>query len=227
MKHTLKIVAVAGLSFICLSGFGLKDLKKELEPDTDKCEGSSNESRCKNKEYLKSAAKVAAVTAAAKLIHDMVVDYRSKQVANDKKVAMEYVNKYGKMPDENAVMTYNAKISPNSVVEIGKPVSVDTEVKVVVGKKAKRVLIEERLEIFDNEQTDEVITSLTKTVHKGKGGAYENSFGFTLPKGLPQGVYPVKTSLIVDGKVAEQSDNGMQVVIEVYNSSEYRIAFIN
>ena len=224
-NRKFKIIIAAGLSFTLLSGFGLKDITKELGPDTDKCEKSSNKSKCKNEEYLKSAAKIAAVTVAAKLIYEMVIDYKTEQVTNDKTVTREYKKQHGSLPEKTEVLAYDAKLNPNSIVEVGKPINIDTSVKVVVGKKSKKVLIEEKLEIFDNEKTDQVINSLTKKVSNGKGGAYENTFSFTLPEGMPQGVYPIKTSVILDGKAFEHANSDMQVVMEVLHDGSYQIAY--
>lgn len=226
LNNKFKIIIAAGLSFTLLTGFGLKDLTKELGPDTDKCEKSSNKSKCKNEEYLKSAAKIAVVTVAAKLIYEMIVDYKTEQVTNDKTVTKEYKKQHGSLPDTTQVLVYDAKLNPNSIVEVGKLINIDTSVKVVMGKKSKKVFIEEKLEIFDNEKTDQVINSLTKKVSNGKGGAYENTFSFTLPEGMPQGVYPIKTSILIDGKPFEHADSDMQVVMEVLHDGSFQIAYL-
>ena len=72
-NRKFKIIIAAGLSFTLLSGFGLKDITKELGPDTDNCEKSPSKSKSKNEEYLKSAAKIAAVTVAAAAVVAVVV----------------------------------------------------------------------------------------------------------------------------------------------------------
>ncbi len=225
LNNKFKLIIAAGLSFTLLTGFGLKDITKELAPDTDRCDKSSSKSKCKNEEYLKSAVKIAAVTTAAKLIYEMIIDFKTEQVTNDKSVTKEYKKQHGSLPDTTQVLVYDAKLNPNSIVEVGKPINIDTSVKVVMGKNSKKVFIEEKLEIFDNEKTDQVINSLTKKISNGKGGAYENTFSFTLPDGMPQGIYPIKTSILIDGKSFEHANSDMQVVMEVMRDGSYQIAY--
>jgi hypothetical protein len=47
------------------------------------------------------------------------------------------------------------------------------------------------------------------------GGRYKNEFSFTLPEGLPQGVYPIKTELLLNGAVVDTANNDIQLVLQV------------
>ncbi|MDZ7923330.1 MAG: hypothetical protein U5M23_04575 [Marinagarivorans sp.] len=232
-SNKLKLCVAAGLSFTLLSGFSLNDIKKNVIPDPDKCEGKSHESRCKNQEYLKAAAAVVAVSIAAKLIHDMVIDYKTEQVANDKDVAKAYKKQYGEMPKSSTVYEYTAALASNNkaikageptVVDAAQSVTINSNISAILGTNAKILSLEEKIEIFDNETPDAVINSLTKKVYEGKGGVYKNTFSFTLPAGYPQGVYPIKTTVILDGKPVETTNADMQIVMEVLQDGTYQIA---
>ena len=68
---------------------------------------------------------------------------------------------------------------------------------------------------------------MVKAVNKDtkKCGAFENEFTFTLPKGMPQGVYPIKTAVIINGVESTQVDSRMQLVYFGDSETEtYRIA---
>ncbi len=232
-NKNIKLLTAAGLSFTLLTGFGLNDIKKNVVPDPDKCEGKSHESKCKNKEYLKAAAAVVAVSVAAKLIHDMVIDYKTEQVANDKEISQAYKKQYGEMPKSSTVFAYDATFSTENktvkagdplVVDASKPVVINSNISAILGTNAQKLNLEEKIEIYDNENPDQVINSLTKQVYEGKGGSYKNTFSFTLPAGYPQGVYPIKTTAILDGKAVENTQSDMQIVMEVLQDGTYQIA---
>ena len=76
MKKALLIALISSLIAAPSYGFGLNDLKDNLDR-SHKCK--SGDQSCKNREKLKAAARVAAVSIAVKLIADMVIDYRSKK----------------------------------------------------------------------------------------------------------------------------------------------------
>lgn len=232
-SNKLKLCVAAGLSFTLLSGFSLNDIKKNVVPDPGKCDGKSHESKCKNQEYLKAAVAVVAVSVAAKLIHDMIIDYKTEQVANDKDVAAAYKKQYGAMPKSSTVFEYNAALSSNNkaikageptVVDAAQPVTINSNISAILGTNAKILSLEEKIEIFDNETPGAVINSLTKKVYEGKGGTYKNTFSFTLPAGYPQGVYPIKTTVILDGEPVETTNTDMQIVMEVLQDGTYQIA---
>jgi len=224
-----RVVMVAALSFTLLTGFGLKDLKKKIAPDTDKCENRADKSKCKNKERLKSAAKVVAIGVAAKIIYDMVVEYTSIGVKGDHEIVEVYLKENKKLPKVPTLIAYKANILPNATVKVGKPVTVKSSLSVVPGRDSRTVKIEEKIEIFDNEDDKKVIKSLTKTVNgkESKAGAFENEFSFTLPKGMPQGVYPIKTAVVVDGKLQKPTTNKMQLVLHILEDAHYQIAYLD
>ena len=112
---------------------------------------------------------------------------------------------------------YDTETLPGKVVEPGNEVTVKSDIVVVPGSLRQEALIEERITIFDNEDHTKPLRNLTKAVNGDtrRGGHYQNEFAFTPPEGLPQGVYPVKTELILNGVIADTSDNDIQLVLQV------------
>lgn len=225
MKKSLGVIATVCLAFTMTTGFGLKDLAKEIKPNTDKCEGSSNKKDCKRKENIKSAAKIVAVGIAAKIIYDMVIDYRTKNVSEEGVVVEKYKSKFKNLPDDPAVLSYESSLKPGQVVKPGEPILLVSRVEVVPGKNGGPVLVQEKIAIHDNEEPEKVIKSLVKTVNETskKGGAFENEFSFVLPVGMPQGVYPVTTSVLLNDRETSREHNDMQVVLRVGPEGQYEL----
>lgn len=192
------------------NAFGLGDVKDLLD-SSDKCE--SGDQGCKNREHVKTAVKVAAVT----LIAKMMIDHQSKRVAEEAQVAKEYQDQHDSLPAEPTAVEYVTKTLPGNVVKPGGEVVIQSDIVVVPGAQKKQVLIEERITIYDNEDNSKELKSLTKSVNETSKdcGRYQNEFTFTLPEGLPQGVYPVKTQLLLNGDVVDDADNDIQLVMIV------------
>lgn len=169
----------------------------------------------KNRDKLKTAATVVAVVAAAKLIADMVIEHRSKNVSKEDKVAKEYKEKHQELPEQPTATRYVTETDPGKVVEVGKKVVIRSDIVVVPGSKTKQAVIEERIVIYDNEDNTKPLNTLTKPVNgkTKKAGHYQNEFSFTLPEGLPQGVYPIKTELLINGQAVESASNDIQLVM--------------
>ncbi|WP_444994792.1 hypothetical protein [Aliikangiella sp. IMCC44359] len=171
---------------------------------------------------LKQIGAVVVIGIAAKLIYDMVIDSRTKQMTSEDKVIDEYKKAHKQLPQEPILLSYTSDIKPGQVVSAGNKVSIVSSLQVVPGTHSKKVNIEEKITIFDNEDHSKALKSLTKPVNKEtkSGGAFENEFTFTLPRGMPQGIYPIKTVVIVNGKAFEPQDNQMQLVLE--ESANYK-----
>lgn len=214
MKKQALIILLSSLIATPSFAFGLNDLKDNIDR-SHKCK--SGDQSCKNREHLKAAARVAAVTIAVKLISDMVVDYRSQKVADEEKVAEDYRTKNKTLQPNPIAEVYKTETLPGKVVEPGKKVTIKSDIVVVPGSLRQEALIEERITIFDNEDNTKELKNLTKAVNgeTRRGGHYQNEFSFTPPEGLPQGVYPIKTELILNGVTTETSSNDIQLVLHV------------
>lgn len=223
----MKIVKIALVlaSFAAVNaqaGLGLGDLKDKVDK-SHKCDPSDQ--GCKNKEHLKAAAKVAAVAVAAKIIADMVVEYQTQKVSDENKVIAEYKEKYKTLPPKPVASVYTTQTLPGKVVEPGKKVKIQSEIEVVPGSEQKEALIEERISIYDNEDNTKELKNMTKPVNAQtkRGGRYKNEFSFQLPEGLPQGVYPIKTALLIDGQAAKTANNDIQLVLHVDPAGQMQV----
>lgn len=229
LNKPFAVIATALLACTLTTGFGLKDIAKEIKPDTDKCAKAKDKSKCERKENIETAVKVAAIGIAAKIIYDMVIEYKTKPVSDEDAVIKAYKAKHKTLPNKPAVVSYTTSLKPGQVVKPGKPVLLVSKVEVVPGKNGGPVLVQEKIAIHDNEDNKKVIKSLVKGVNEAskKGGIFENEFSFTLPEGMPQGVYPVETAVLLNDEEQDQEKNEMQVVWQVMPDGQYQIALVD
>lgn len=222
------VVAVTA-AMTLLTGFGLGDLDKKLSMGAEDCSKAKDQKKCKKEQDLKTGAKVLAIGVAAKLIHDMIIDYRSSQTKPEDQVVQEYKKTHPNLPQEPEVIAYTSSIKPGEIVKAGKEVLVNSSLVVVPGMNSKSVDIQEKMDIHDNEKNDQVLKTLTKPVNEKtkKSGAFNNEFKFTLPVGMPQGVYPIKTQILVNGKAAKPTNNKMQLVLNVDRDLRYTIVAVS
>ncbi len=163
---------------------------------------------------LKQIGAVVVIGIAAKLIYDMVVDYQSKQVNDEAEVVDRYKKEHGSLPQTPVLVNYESSIKPGEVVTVGNDISIQSKLEVVRSASTRNVEIQEKITIFDNEDNTKELKSLIKVVNKdtNSSGAFENEFTFKLPKGMPQGIYPVQTTVIVDGTAYEPVNSQMQLI---------------
>lgn len=226
MKYSVIALALSFLVVNTSHALSLGDVQKKIDK-SHKCK--DDDRSCKNREHLKAAATVAAVGIAVKLIADMVVEYRSQQVSEEAQVIAEYKNLHKTLPPEPVATEYVTNTLPGSVITPGNQVSIKSNIVVVPGSQKKTALIEERLSIYDNEDNAKQLKNLTKAVNeKNKaGGRFQNEFTFTLPEGLPQGVYPIRNELLLNGKVVETTKNDIQLVLHVHSTGAYELLAMN
>jgi hypothetical protein len=210
----LIVVLILALCFSPTYALSLKDVGRAFDKSY-KCK--KDDQGCKNRQHLLAAAKVAAVVVAVKYISDMVVEHRAKKVADEEGVATDYKATHSNLPEKAQASVYNTSALPGSVVQPGKKVVIQSDIVVIPGRAQQQTVIQERLAIFDNEDNTKELKSLTKDVNEEtkRAGHYTNEFTFTLPEGLPQGVYPIKTTLIINGEDSKTINNDLQLVLEV------------
>jgi hypothetical protein len=180
-----------------------------------------------SKKNLRKLGVIVAVGIAAKLIYDMVVEHKATQVNDESDVVNKYKKTHKRLPNEPVLVAYQSDIRPGDVVKAGNQVSIISSLEVVRSESSRTVKIEEEITIYDNEDHSKPLKSLTKQVNQNTNasGAFQNEFTFKLPKGMPQGIYPVKTKVLLDGKAFEPVDAQMQLVLnETFNGGYQLVA---
>ena len=169
---------------------------------------------------ITATSMVAAKT--AELIRDMFIEYSSEQTKTEEEVSDEYEEKNGTLPDITTVSSYQSEILPGLSVTPGTKVLIKSVIEVIPGKDGAASKIEESLSIYDSEDTSLVLKTMTKPAAQGttKGGEYHSEFSFALPEGLPQGVYPVKSTLLLNGELVGDKSHDLQLVLRVGHSAK-------
>jgi hypothetical protein len=162
-----------------------------------------------NKRRGEGAAAGAAIGALACVAYN----YYTKQTKTAEQVASEYKAKNkGTLPASATVTRFNAQVAPTAKVQAGNAITVASNIEVVPGTSNPRPAVEQEIALYgpDGAQAGRARKPASQT---SGGGAFETSFKFSLPQGVPQGVYPVKSQLFVDGKPAAGTDTRFQVVV--------------
>lgn len=169
------------------------------------------------KDTAKDTARQLAAETTAQMIRGMFIGYTTEQTQSDDEVAKDYERKHGDLPANARVSSYRTEIQPGDSVRPGTEVKVRSWIEVTPGRSGNRPVIEERLTIWDNEDNSVALKSMTKAAGE-RAGAFRGEFTFTLPEGLPQGVYPVSTDLMLNGERVGDQKHGLQLVLRVLPS---------
>lgn len=153
------------------------------------------------------------ISTTQEMVRDMIIGYTSQQTRSDKEVSDEYVKENGSLPRYTVARSYRSELLPGPAVSPGTRVTVRSYIEIIPGNTGHSTRIEEKLTIWDNEDNTIALKSMTKEAGKNSGGAFQSEFSFTLPEGLPQGVYPVTTDLMLDGEISGDQKHQLQLVM--------------
>ena len=154
----------------------------------------------------------AATGAAIGALACVAYNYYTKQTKSAQQVTDEYKAKNkGTLPASATVTRFNVQVAPSSKIQAGNAVNVASNIEVVPGSSNPRPTIEQEIALYSPDGAE--AAKARKPASQASGGAFETSFKFSLPQGVPQGIYPVKSQLYVDGRPAAGTDTRFQVVV--------------
>ncbi len=155
----------------------------------------------------------AALGGAAGYAGCLAYNVQTKQTRTAMQVEQDYrrTNR-GRLPATPRVVNYTAQVD-SAKIQRGQPFKIASVVEVVNGQKQPVQSVREELVLYtpDGQQINQDPKS--KQFQATSGGRYENSFELNLPKGVSQGVYPVKTQLYVNEVLVAKRDLSARVVL--------------
>jgi hypothetical protein len=159
------------------------------------------------KNTLRGAALGSSVAALA----CVALNYQAQQVKTGKQVQDEYKLAHrGALPEQATLVRYDTTFSPSSI-RGGQKAQTMSYIEVAAGTRDTAPQVEEELTLFKPDGT--LLQTVRKPVSATNGsGAFKGGFSIPLPEGVPQGLYPIKTALYLNGKRVAGQDNKLQVV---------------
>lgn len=154
----------------------------------------------------------AALGAGAAALACVAWNYNAKQTRTAQQVQTDYrTANRGRVPEQAQVVRYDPKFSPSGRVTPGGQVVLNSDIEVIGGTRDRDIpVLEEEMTMV---RPDGKQISSRKVVNEGQGaGGYQSSFTLKMPKGVPEGEYPVKTALYLNGQPAGTRTLTMQVV---------------
>ncbi len=137
-------------------------------------------------------------------------NYKAKQVRTAEQVNTQYlaINK-GVLPSEPRLVKYLVSSVPSAMINSGTPLVLDSTIEVVHGGPTKPIIEQELIVYHDGK----VVSKARKVANAGQGaGEYSTRFTVNLPKGVPQGSYPVYSTVYLNGVQAQNRSIPVQVV---------------
>ena len=137
---------------------------------------------------------------------------QSVQRKTAQQVETQYRRDHGALPDQPTVVNYSAGISAPSV-QRGQKFKVQSAVEVVDGSMQPVRSVREELVVYTPDGNPIGNAPSSKPFEARTGGRYENAFELTLPQGVSQGQYAVKTDLFVNEQKVATRDMSAKVVL--------------
>lgn len=143
----------------------------------------------------------------------MAVNYHSQQVKSAQQVQDEYRAAHrGKLPEETTVVRYDTSFKPASI-QPGQKTALNSYVEVAKGSNDPNPVVEQEMTLYKPDSSG-VLKKQRKPLHEGaSAGGFNTEFNIAMPEGVPEGVYPVKTALFLNGNQVKTRDAKLQVVM--------------
>jgi hypothetical protein len=155
----------------------------------------------------------AAIGAGVGALACMAYNYHTTQTKSAQQVTEEYkAANQGELPAAATVTRFDAKVAPTESVQAGKAVDIASYIEVVPGTDNPRPTVEQQITLFAPDGKEAANAKKPANQSPG-GGAFETTFRFTMPQGVPQGVYPVKSQVFVNGDPTANAETRFQVVV--------------
>jgi hypothetical protein len=168
----------------------------------------------------KDRAKGAAIGAGIAALACVAVNYQSKQVKSADQVDREFKQKNSGAPPENTTLVkYETRFDPSNRIRAGAGATLSSYIEIVQGSKSGEPTVEEEIAIFGPDGKELKKTRKVANTN-GAAGAFQSTFHLTMPEGVPQGMYPFKTTLFIDGVASSASEPQLQVVWRDGNMKE-------
>jgi hypothetical protein len=155
----------------------------------------------------------AAIGAGVGALACVAYNYSTRQTKSSQQVTDEYkAANRGTLPAVATVTRFDAQVAPKSSVQAGSAIDVASQIEVVPGAKDPRPKIEQQIALYGPDGKEAANARKPANETPG-GGAFETNFRFTMPQGVPQGVYPVKSQVYINDQPAAGTETRFQVVV--------------
>lgn len=137
---------------------------------------------------------------------------QSVQRRTAQQVEAQYRRDHGTLPAQPTVVNYSAGLSAPDV-QRGQKFKVQSAVEVVDGSVQPVRSVREELVVYTPDGNPISNAPTSKPFQAKTGGRYENAFELTLPQGISQGQYAIKTDLFVNEQKVATRDLSAKVVL--------------
>ncbi|MEY4591877.1 MAG: hypothetical protein RIR18_772 [Pseudomonadota bacterium] len=172
-----------------------------------------------SKDTLKNAAIGATLAGGA----CMAMNYQTKQTRSAQQVQGDYkIANKGALPEQAKIVRFQSALAPVAKIAPGGQTTLNTDIDVVAGTRdTKPPVIEMEMAMT---RPDGKVQTSRKVVNDGQGaGGYHSSFALKMPKGVPEGEYPLKTTVYLNGQAAGSQNLSLQIV----DGAAGKVALIN
>ena len=154
-----------------------------------------------------------------------VINAKSVQTQSPQEVEAQYRKSGKKAPAEPQVVSYQTSIQPGSTIKRGQPIKVVSNIVAIDGSRQAVNEIKEEVRLYEPGATTAFKEGTKVANEKPGSGGYENTFTITLDNQVPQGVYRVDTSVLLNGKPVNTRSNNVQLVM--IDADTYQIAYLD
>lgn len=143
----------------------------------------------------------------------VALNYQTQQVKSAKQVQDEYKLAHrGTLPEQATLVRYDTSFAPSSI-RPGQKAQTSSYIEVAPGTRDMTPTVEEELTLYKPDGT--VGNTVRKPVSATNGsGGFKGGFAIPMPEGVPQGIYPLKTALYLNGKRVGAQDGRLQIVLD-------------
>lgn len=167
----------------------------------------------------------ALVGTAAGIAACFVINAKTIQTQTSEQVEQQYKTGGKKITSEPQVVSYQTSIKPGATIKRGQPIQVVSNIVAIDGSSQPVTEIKEEVRLFEPGATTPLKEGTKVANQKPGSGGYENTFTVNLDKQVPQGIYRIETSVLLNGKAVNTRTNDVQLVM--IDADTYQFAYLN